>query len=190
MAETAVSIAGTLKGTKLRGGESFGADIATLTAIALAEQQSGELRDAGWWGMHVGELNVAAYALLAAHQPGSGITGGDPPYQLKAYTSGAYLMYMPQATAAAASAPAINNTVPNPGPDSLNKTGQDINHAASSIASTVSSWADIAVWFGSPHNWLRIVWGVTGVGFVFLGFAMMFHKPIAQAAQAAAVAAV
>ncbi len=112
---TANEIAGTLKGTTLVGGESFHGDIAILTAIALAQQEKGDQNHEGWWGTHVVDLKPAATFLLVAHQnPG----GTDPAYQTSAYKTGRYFKYLAQATAAAASATAINNHQGNPVQDS------------------------------------------------------------------------
>jgi hypothetical protein len=181
VAYTANQIAGTLKGTKLATGEKYSGDVAILTAIALAQQDSGELVQAGWWGTRYGDLPLAATALLTLHQqPSSYASTGDPPYQTQAFKSGAYLKHMAAAGAAAASAAPVDNSK-NPSQDS------PVGRAAEEAGNTLGSALDFLSWFTSPHNWLRVVYGVAGIGLVFLGLGMMFRPQVAEVARTVAM---
>ncbi len=76
-----------------------------------------------------------------------------------------------------AAAPAVSNPTPATGA-AANPVDQGISNLASSL--------DFLSWFTSPHNWLRVVYGATGVGLVFLGLSIMFRPEISQITGAAA----
>lgn len=64
--------------------------------------------------------------------------------------------------------------------------GNEATNATVGSSGVFSGWA----WFGDRHNWVRVIWGVSGVGLVFIGLAVMFRQDIAAAAKTAAKTAV
>ena len=166
---TAGEIAGTLKGTTLEGGEAFHGDTIVLTAIGLAQQDRGDLGREGWWGTRFADLGPAAQALLVIHQDPRQT---DPAVHVAAYTTGAYVPYLAQATSAVASAPTIKNELQNPAKQS--PTGQVVQGAIDQV----TSWAGIIAWLGDRHNWLRVLYVAGGLAMVIIGFTVMFRRDI------------
>jgi len=179
MAYSAADIAGVLKGTHTDSGAHYVSDVVILTAIALAQQADGQAAGEGWWGTHQTDLKGAAGVLLVLHQQSSLPKGGDPPYATAAYTSGRYAAYLPAATAAAATAPAVDNSAPLATPPD-HSVGAAIGQATG-----LTSALDFLGWFTVPHNWLRVIYGVSGVAVIFLGLSIMFRPKVEQIARAA-----
>lgn len=175
MAVSAATIAGTLKGTTLEGGEAFHGDMIVLTAIGLAQQARGDLTREGWWGTKYADLPQAAQVLLVIHQDAKQT---DPAVHVAAYTTGAYVPYMAEATAAVASAAKIDNKLENPAKQS--PAGQ----AVESVTDKLSTFADLAAWLGDRHNWLRVLYVAGGLSMVIIGFLVMFRRDITSAVQA------
>lgn len=195
MSVTAGDIAGVLKGSKAKGGGTYGADIPMMTALALAQKANGSwtANREGWWlsGVHddtIDGIKRAALIVLEQHQHTFNAQGWSDELKMydmvslmDEYRNKAYIPYLPQATAAAAAAPTIDNS--NGTIDQALNNAQDKIDGATDWA---SSLGDFLGGLTNSHTWLRIVWGVAGVGLVFLGLSMMFHPQVEQVARAAA----
>lgn len=175
MAVSAATIAGTLKGTTLEGGESYHGDMIVLTAIGLAQQARGDLTREGWWGTKFADLPKAAQVLLVIHQDSK---QADPAVHVAAYTTGAYVPYMAEATAAVASAQKIDNKLDNPIKES------PVTQAVQGATDWASGLSGLIAWLGDRHNWLRVLYVAGGLSMVIIGFLVMFRRDITSAVQA------
>lgn len=171
-------------------------NLAIATAIALAESGgnpnahclncAGVQEDSrGLW-----QINVDAHPQYASenlYDPAVNAAamfqvsgGGVNWHPWSTFTSGAYLAYMPEATAAANGQP---YTPPNGGPTK----GSSLN-PLSGIASAFSSFSTAFAWLTTPANWLRV--GEFALGGVLVIFAVLhlFGLSPKDAVKAASIA--
>lgn len=155
-----------------------GADLVTSVAVALAESGGNETRAGGLWNIGAGPPGTpASQAQKAFERHKSG--GWD---QWAAYRSNAYLLYVPLATAAAATADvaaivkdpagAAGNVV-----DAITDAipGADMLGAAQGAVAIAYK---AGAWLGDRHNLERVAQVVVGVGLIVASVVMLARPAI------------